>query len=706
MKRRLLVLLYNRRPMKLLLALFLSFLIVTTACRPQPEPQPPTEAVKIMVGADGLYRLSLTDLATAGLAVDDLTTAALALTLDGQPIPYTIYDDGLVFYGRAPTSRYAAQRAYILRQGTAGPRLVEQPVPPTAAPPISSFSRHLWLEENMLYESRAAALNGALDFGYDPWFWQTLQVQSRVELAVDLPAVASGAGQIRIGLWGVTEDRSLAIDHDFDLLLNGQKLTTVAWKGTVYHIAEVELPAGSLQNGRNSLTLDNSVPGATFVDIMRLDWVEIVYDSLPQAVEDRLTARQIDGRLALTGFSRSPLLVNVADPDEPRLLTGWSYADGTAQLHPTEPVTLTAAGPAGFLTAGILPLRESDWRSPDQQADLIVISTDSLIPALAPLVEAREAAGIRTAVVPLDEIYDGFGFGQPVPQAITAFLQYAVASWQEPAPRYLLLVGEATYDHRAYRQPLPPNHLPTKIVPVQHGGETISDSRLADVTGDGRPDLAVGRWPVGEPAAVADLVARTLAYEQATAATQAIFAADGSSTEFTGLSDRLLQNLDLPAEGVNRLYDLSATSFIDLWNQGSWLVNYTGHGSMEQWGQEAIFSSRAVTDLAAAAPPIVIQLTCLTGFFAHPTNSSLSETMLTHRQGPPLVIAATSLTLSSHQAPFATELLAGLTDPAVARIGDAFLAAQRSLDISVSGLREISDTFVLLGDPSAIIVRP
>jgi hypothetical protein len=165
--------------------------------------------------------------------------------------------------------------------------------------------------------------------------------------------------------------------------------------------------------------------------------------------------------------------------------------------------------------------------------------------------------------------------------------------------------------------------------------------------------------------------------------------------------------LDLPDAQVSRLYDLSAASFTDLWNEGSWLVNYAGHGSLEQWGQDVIFSGQAVASLASpAAPPIVVQLTCLTGFFAHPTNTSLSEAMLAHRQGPPLIIAATSLTLSSSQSPFAQKLLDGLTDPAVERVGDALLAAQRSLDVNVNALREISDTFVLLGDPSARVLRP
>ena len=72
-----------------------------------------------------------------------------------------------------------------------------------------------------------------------------------------------------------------------------------------------------------------------------------------------------------------------------------------------------------------------------------------------------------------------------------------------------------------------------------------------------------------------------------------------------------------------------------------------------------------------------------------------------------MLVAATSLTLSSSQQPFAVALLQALQDPQIERIGDALQAAKLSLDVAGNdNLREISDTFGLLGDPSTIIQRP
>ncbi|MFN2221633.1 MAG: C25 family cysteine peptidase, partial [Candidatus Promineifilaceae bacterium] len=103
----------------------------------------------------------------------------------------------------------------------------------------------------------------------------------------------------------------------------------------------------------------------------------------------------------------------------------------------------------------------------------------------------------------------------------------------------------------------------------------------------------------------------------------------------------------------------------------------------------------------------VLQLTCLTGLFAHPTIASLAEVMLLGEDGPLSIVAATSLTLSEHQQPFGVAFLKALQDPEVARVGDAFQQAKAQLDLeSDNALREISDTFTLFGDPTALIRRP
>jgi hypothetical protein len=664
--------------------------------------------IKIEVEKEGLYLLTLDSLLEAGLDLETLDDTNLHLSRDGRTIAYHLENEELIFYGQASDSRYSRYGTYLLETGRSGERM---PTILASGPdnPVATLPQRLHLEQNTLYDGRARYENAAQNEKQGPWYWDTLQVQSQLPLSFELPQISpEEPALIQMTLWGATHDAAVENDHDFDVVLNEETIGTVRWDGETHYESETAVPAELLQSGQNQLVLDNTVEGAALVDIMRLDWIEVIYHIPPAAQNDRLAIRDVDGTVSATGFSNQPLLFDVSDPEKPGLLSDWTYEDETAVIPVQQSQHLIAAGPDGYLEpVAISGLRANNWSSPENQADMLIITTEQLAPALIPLVEARQAQGLTAVVVPIEEIYDSFGFGRPSPQSITEFARYAVENWTEPKPAYLFLVGEATYDYRGYLGDGPHNLVPSLMIPVSYSGETVSDTRLADIDGDFRPDLAVGRWPVDSPEAVSALIERTLAYENGQAVGRIIFTADGTSTEFSGVSDRVLESSNLDQETAEKLYGATAAELTTAWNQGAWLVNYTGHGSLDRWGQQDVFSAEAVSGLhSSGPPPIVMQLTCLTGFFAHPTLTSLSEQMLLHENGPVLIISATSLTLSSSQTPFGINLANELQNPETIRIGDAVTNAKLALEVNDSSLREISDTFGLLGDPSALIVRP
>lgn len=683
-------------------------LLWTTACQNDtPTALPVTNnQLKIEITADALYALPFTTLQEMGLVWEGDPTAALQLTTADQPVPYIIEDEQLLFYGRASDSIYTNNRPYILQSGTAGVQMVRQPAPPSTAVPLTQITQSQHLEQNLLYVSNAYTPEYP-----DTWYWHTIHVEQQFETTFTLPNTADGSGHIRLHLWGASHDPQIENDHDFDLYLNGQLVGTVRWEGQTHFLADLAIPAGTLRTGENTLLLDNQVAGATLIDIMNLDWVAVDYTAAPTATNDQISVQDTAGTVSLTGFSAPPLMFNIADPNQPTLLTDWEPAGNGALVSATAEMHLLAIGPQGAQQpAQLTGLRPTTLHEATNQADFLIITTDALIPALEPLAAARTAEGLTTRIVPVAEIYDAFGAGAATPAAITNFLRTTTTTWASPAPRYLLLVGEATYDYRNYLGQEAREYVPSLMIPVTHSGETVSDARLADTDGDFHPNMAVGRWPVGTPTAVADLVRRTLAYQQTPTAAQALFAADGTSAEFTDLADYLVDTSLINTSGtaVTKLYGASLEEVTADWNQGAWLVTYVGHGSLNLWGKESLFNSDAIANLSASgsAPPLVLQFTCLTGFFAHPTEISISERLLTAEDGPVLLVGATSLTLSAYQRPFALSLLNLLQQPDMVRMGDVVQAAKLELNVADLGLREISDTFGLLGDPTAPIQRP
>ncbi|MGH2536263.1 MAG: C25 family cysteine peptidase [Candidatus Promineifilaceae bacterium] len=693
------------------------FVLIAPSCslrNSPPDPQAVSEgsdgpaALTIKVEDTGLYRLELADLQAAGLNLASLQPAELHLSDAGQPVPYLLDGDALLFYGRASSNRYVKARAYLLSAGRPGWVMSEAVVPPAAGQPAASVAHILRLEENHVYDGRAHGLGA--DVGREePWFWANVQPGDRLAVALPVPAVAVAPAALRLRLWGATFSPDVEPDHELDIWLNGQNLGRLSWDGQSYFEGELTIAAGLLRPGDNEFIFDNSGPGSAPVDIVRLDWLEVRYQAPAAAVNDRLRLPAASGDLALSGFSGRPTLLDVSDGENPLLLTGWAFGQGEARLHLATPVELLAVGPNGARRpASIEPWLPNGLRSSDNRADLIVIGAKPLLAAAGPFVEARRQGGLKVMAVNSEEIFAAFGAGNPSPEAIQSFLKHAGQNWAEPRPAYVLLIGDASYDYRNYLGLDQGSLLPAPLVEVDHGGETVSDNRLVDFDGDHKPEMAIGRWPARTPEEVAELARRTLAAERAPAAGTAVFFADGSSAEFSSLISRLLGESGWPAGASERVDGAQARQFLAAYERPQWLITYAGHGSLDRWGETGVLDLRDVGTLPRPdAAPLLLQLTCLTGFFAHPQAQSLSEALLLFENGPTLIVAASSLTLSASQLPFGVGFLEALRDPQVIRIGDALVRAKQGLDTSsVGSLREVSDTFGLLGDPSALIRRP
>jgi hypothetical protein len=377
------------------LALLLLLLFGLPACNQPDVASPPcagelaTDALKIMVTATDVYRVTLDELQQAGLDLDNLNPERLHLSTEGTAVPYLILDNALVFYGQAPGDRYTAVRPYLLHVGQAPGLLMAQVALNESDNGQTSVQKKRRFEENNNYLAETYR-----DDDSDLWYWATIRQGQALPLTLELPAVLDQPATIRLQLWGTTTIATVEYDHDFDLIINDSYIDTIRWDGQVAHLAETAVPAGVLQSGPNEIILDNSVPGAAALDIMELNWIEVSYAAPATAADDRLIFYPQANAYDLDSFSQPPLLLDLSDSDQPRRLTAIDHTQFS--FGEERPAYLAAIGPDGFAQPERLePLRQSSWAGSDQQADLIILTTDALAPALEPLVSSPARRGFQ-----------------------------------------------------------------------------------------------------------------------------------------------------------------------------------------------------------------------------------------------------------------------------------------------------------------------
>src|SRR5258708_22235966 len=91
----------------------------------------------------------------------------------------------------------------------------------------------------------------------------------------------------------------------------------------------------------------------------------------------------------------------------------------------------------------------SAWNATTNAGSLVIVTNSAFLSAANSLKTAREAQGIKTAVVDVQNLYDEVSYGAHGPYAIRSFLHPATSSWAPP-PRCASRVGDASIDPRNY----------------------------------------------------------------------------------------------------------------------------------------------------------------------------------------------------------------------------------------------------------------
>jgi len=732
---------------------------------------------KVEVEHPGIYEVTWESLVAAGLDPSRGEVERVALSTLGRPAPVWLEDGGdgrfgpgdrLLFLGEraagehTTVDEYSAVSVYWLELGAEG-GLAGRTVRSDASGGDPATARP-WVREHVerdLIMGRFSLSGTASD--EERWYWARLSVMDRepfeqvLDLA-DLDTGRSGAHlTVRIGLRGWSEPRLAArdaiADHLVEVRLGGRLVASGEWNGVDRHVVEASVPVGELERGEHRLALtipkrtvpstDNLLP-----DIVLLNWIELDYPATSSVARPQV-------RLVLEGDGDSQLGAADNGPLEVYTAGGVRYVSDRGSVHVPagtadgEPVV--AVRPGGrFEPYRIRKDRPSDLGSSSWRADYIMITHRSLLAETERLAEFHRERGLAVAVVDVEDVYDEFNHGRVHPRAIRDFLARAREGWSPPAPRFVLLAGDASWDlknpfaedsHYAdwtyrpwettsfaknasstYEDGSKANDrglVPSYNYPT-YQGHAASDNWFVCLEGDDDlPDMAIGRLPAATPEELRSMVDKVVAYVRDTEVgpwrRDMLFIAN----ENRGFQNRMDEAADVASrlgyapvkiyarddEPVNEHH---TERIVELMDRGLQMIQFLGHGGRYIWRtapsdlkeNRDLFTLEHLDRLGDTPMlPVVVSLTCYSAPFDHPSADSIGEKLVRiDRRGAIAVIGATWRNSPSPQ--MGATFLEELAKPG-ATIGEAVQRAKHRIASPM-----LLHLYNLLGDPAVPMALP
>lgn len=754
------------------------------AAKPVAQDEAASQRLRITVRQLGMHRLTGEDLAAAGVSLNEIVPDAIRLWYGGgftlgvsrrphqgallREVPIVVDDDdgdfdrrdAIIFHGE-PAERwvfssrdggvyswqqnpYTSDNVYFLelegegngrRAGNASGALSE----PNAIA-SQSFRERIHMEEDT---NTVIELLG-IKSGYD-WFWQTFRGNAREFSASLQDVVSEQPVAIKVMLWGFSEGR-----HQFDMRWNDRVIGVRSFTGSAAQSLTF-MASQEILEGANKITLSHRDNAAT-----RLDWFELEYSRHMRAHEgalsfDGLSATGLNtdeagqtpiAQFELAGFDnglprifeyRTPRTLNEIVDFEHDAVTG-STTFQSAYTGSGSPPLFLAVDDDGWKRPAAIEWKPfAGLRTRDNGAEYVIITHEEFRTAAERLAAWRAAddrfgTPLTTHVADVEDIYDEFSGGLVDPMAIRSFVNYAVDNWA-PAPVFILLMGDGSYD---YRNNYGTSH--TNWIPPFQDGQSMYDEWYVRIDGgDVLPDLAIGRLPVGSASEADAVVAKLISYDrnpeigpwQARVLLVADDRVNPSSrkNEWFFVRDAELiarefvpEDLDVaklyfgqfPLEG--RTKPLARKAFIKEFNEGSLFLTYIGHGNPETIAHEQVFVLSR--DLASVDNgrrlPLVYTAASQIGAFDDPLRRSIPEIFINdpHR-GVIGFISATRVGVHISNVNLAKEFheLMYLGDEPQVPVGLALTVAKQRVP-TVPGDRANIQRYSLLGDPAQILNRP
>ena len=521
----------------------------------------------------------------------------------------------------------------------------------------------------------------------------------------------------------------------------GSSIESYAEESGVVQATAVPVLSDERSNLKMTYSAGSSIASGFF------DWVNIFYTQKLTAVADLLLFSSPDTsgvvEFSLSGFSSNSVNVyEVSSANSVRKMT--TQADqimGAFSVKDTLRTGVIRRYWAGTESKYLTP--KSFFRIPNSNihgmngAEFIIITHNDFKAEAVRLKNHKESLPgskkISTVVVDVDSIYNEFGIGMPDPTSIRDFLRYAVKNWNVP-PKYVLFFGDASFDFRGILQN------GRSFVPTYQTWE--SNSKISTLSNEDyfayldenapyKVAIAHGRLTPRSPDEARILVDKIINYETAVPkgtwkSLVTIVADDKWTPNGDAEEEHTLQAEDLASVYTPKDYEIrrifmeeypvvftssgrrrpdARKAMLDQVNNGTLILNYTGHGNPKVWAHESILTLDDVRNQFANQDKLtfIVAATCDWGRFEEAGESSSAEDVMINTKGGAIgVLSATRVVWSQSNAETNRYFYANLfSGKKMMRLGDACLLTKNVLNDL-----ENKQKYFLMGDPTIRLASP
>ena len=517
--------------------------------------------------------------------------------------------------------------------------------------------------------------------------------------------------------------------HHVSLWLNGVETNqNIAFYTEEPYLATFSLPATSFVPGKNKIQLQTKgtyITGAGSYNIVDIDYFKVHYTKNWIVQDDQIEFEFYDynSNININGFTSNQILgFDITNIDNINKLSNQLITDEGSGIFS---ITFNQKNSRKFFITTVSNIKSvkslglingSSLQDTTQQADAIYIGTKELLNGANALVTHRTSEGFNIKTVDVEDIYNEFGFGSKDPENIKLFLQYAYENWIRPAPKYVLLLGDSTYDPKGILSTVPKNTIPVKYLSGKWS-DYPSDNWLVSFGENELPYMAIGRIPGNSSKQIADVVDKIIEYETGISTPDEdqqkkiyIIVDDDQAGEKFNQKAIELKNKILAVHPTmvitlvtrSELSDVQVNAQImDSFNNGTAIIHYIGHGAEDMWSDGDVLPLGDIQTLNNSITPLVVSMNCLNAFFTYEEESDrgLGEELLFRARGGAIAFwGSTNLTTPNAQKPFQDAFYEELVSPNNLRLGDAIKAAKYAGGPNGEH-QEVINSWTLLGDP-------